>query len=64
MKLEEIAKALKWLEMDMDVNEVGCIMTILIHNNLIKGYYAHKSKVIILSKQNPFPRLNGKPLNS
>ena len=22
MKLEEIAKALKWLEMDMDVNEV------------------------------------------
>nr|XP_010912927.1 enhanced ethylene response protein 5-like [Elaeis guineensis] len=64
MKLEDIAKALKWLEMDMDVNEVGCIMTILIHKNLIKGHYAHKSKVVVLSKQDPFPRLDGKPVNS
>ncbi|KAJ4708635.1 Enhanced ethylene response protein 5 [Melia azedarach] len=64
MKLEVIVKALKWLEMDMDVDEVECIVAILIYKNLIKGYFAHKSKVVVLSKQDPFPKLNGKPVNS
>lgn len=64
VKLEVIVKALKWLEMDMDVDEVECIMSILIYKNLMKGYFAHKSKVVVLSKQDPFPKLNGKPVNS
>ncbi|KAH9762918.1 Enhanced ethylene response protein 5 [Citrus sinensis] len=64
MKLDVIVKALKWLEMDMDVDEVECIVAILIHKNLVKGYFAHKSKVVVLSKQDPFPKLNGKPVNS
>ncbi|GFS43317.1 proteasome family protein [Actinidia rufa] len=64
IKLEVVVKALKWLEMDMDVDEVECIMSILIYKNLVKGYFAHKSKVAVLSKQDPFPKLNGKPVNS
>ncbi|KAK6941397.1 hypothetical protein RJ641_026774 [Dillenia turbinata] len=64
IKLEVILKALKWLDMDMDVDEVECIMAILIYRNLMKGYFAHKSKVVVLSKQDPFPKLNGKPVNS
>ncbi|CAH2051224.1 unnamed protein product [Thlaspi arvense] len=64
LKLEVIAKALRWLGMDMDLDEVECIMTILIHKNLAKGYLAHKSKVVVLSKQDPFPKLNGKPVGS
>ncbi|XP_042489820.1 enhanced ethylene response protein 5 [Macadamia integrifolia] len=64
IKLDVIVKALKWLEMDMDVDEVECIMAILIYKNLVKGYFAHKSKVAVLSKQDPFPKLNGKPVNS
>ncbi|CAL0330308.1 unnamed protein product [Lupinus luteus] len=64
VKLEVIVKALKWLEIDMDVDEVECIMAILIYKNLVKGYFAHKSKVVVLSKQDPFPKLNGKPVNS
>ncbi|XP_072973884.1 enhanced ethylene response protein 5 [Typha angustifolia] len=64
IKLEIIVKALKWLEIDMDVDEVECIMAILIYKNLIKGYFAHKSKVVVLSKQDPFPKLNGKPVSS
>ncbi|KAJ8750692.1 hypothetical protein K2173_015873 [Erythroxylum novogranatense] len=64
MKLEVIVKALKWLDMDMDLDEVECIVAILIHKNLVKGYFAHKSKVVVLSKQDPFPKLNGKPVNS
>ncbi|EEF48057.1 enhanced ethylene response protein 5 [Ricinus communis] len=64
MKLEVIIKALKWLEMDMDLDEVECIVAMLIFKNLVKGYFAHKSKVVVLSKQDPFPKLNGKPVNS
>ncbi|GAB4853803.1 Enhanced ethylene response protein 5 [Ancistrocladus abbreviatus] len=64
VKLEIIVRALKWLEIDMDVDEVECIMAILIYKNLVKGYFAHKSKVVVLSKQDPFPKLNGKPVNS
>ena len=44
--------------------QVECIMTILIYKNLVKGYLAHKSKVVVLSKQDPFPKLNGKPVSS
>lgn len=64
IKLEVIVKALKWLEMEMDLDEVECIMSILIYKNLVKGYFAHKSKVVVLSKQDPFPKLNGKPVYS
>ncbi|KAL8456537.1 hypothetical protein ACS0TY_034670 [Phlomoides rotata] len=64
IKLDVIVKALKWLEIDMDVDEVECIVSILIYKNLVKGYFAHKSKVVVLSKQDPFPKLNGKPVNS
>lgn len=62
VKLDIIVKALKWLQIDMDVDEVECIVAILIYKNLIKGYFAHKSKVVVLSKQDPFPKLNGKPV--
>lgn len=63
IKLEQIVKALKWLDVDMDVDEVECMMAILIYKNLMKGYFAHKNKVVVLSKQDPFPRLLGKPVN-
>ncbi|BBH08285.1 proteasome family protein, partial [Prunus dulcis] len=62
LKLEVIVKALKWLEISMDLDEVECIVAILIYKNLVKGYFAHKSKVVVLSKQDPFPKLNGKPM--
>lgn len=37
--------------------QVECIMAILIYRNYIKGYFSHKSKVVVLSKQDPFPAL-------
>ena len=48
----------------VSILQVECIMSILIYKNLMKGYFAHKSKVVVLSKQDPFPKLNGKPVNS
>lgn len=62
LKMESIVKALKWLEIDMDVDEVECIMATLIFKGLIKGYFSHKSKVAVLSKQDPFPSFTGKAL--
>lgn len=64
VKMDVVVKALKWLEIDMDIDEVECIMAILIHKNLMKGYFSHKSKVVVLSKQDPFPKLSGRPVNS
>ncbi|PKA60526.1 hypothetical protein AXF42_Ash017932 [Apostasia shenzhenica] len=64
IKLELIVKALTWLEVGMDIDEVECMMAILIYKNLMKGYFAHKSKVVVLSKQDPFPKLKGKPVSS
>lgn len=63
VKMDIIVKALKWLEIDVDIEEVECIMAILIHKNLMKGYFSHKSKVVVLSKQDPFPKLSGRPVN-
>ncbi|XP_074278909.1 enhanced ethylene response protein 5-like [Silene latifolia] len=64
IKLDVIVKALRWLQIEMDVDEVECIVAILIHKNLIKGYFAHKLKVVVLSKQDPFPNLTGKLVGS
>jgi hypothetical protein len=46
------------------VMQVECIMAILIHRNFIKGYFSHKSKVVVLSKQDAFPVLSARPLTS
>ncbi|RWW80358.1 hypothetical protein BHE74_00011298 [Ensete ventricosum] len=48
----------------IDKENVECIVAILIYKNLTKGYIAHKSKVLVLRKQDPFPKLNGKPIGS
>ncbi|XP_024399951.1 enhanced ethylene response protein 5 [Physcomitrium patens] len=57
VKMDCVLKALKWLNIEMDIDEVECIMAILIYRNYIKGYFSHKSKVVVLSKQDPFPAL-------
>eukprot|EP00271_Cylindrocystis_brebissonii_P021880 TRINITY_DN8136_c0_g1_i3.p1 TRINITY_DN8136_c0_g1~~TRINITY_DN8136_c0_g1_i3.p1 ORF type:complete len:263 (-),score=63.09 TRINITY_DN8136_c0_g1_i3:596-1384(-) len=57
LRMEAIVRALKWLDIDMDLDEVECISATLIHKGLLKGYFSHKSKVVVLSKQEPFPRL-------
>ncbi|GFY98446.1 proteasome family protein [Actinidia rufa] len=56
IKLEVIAKALKWLEMELDVDEVECIMSILIYKNLVKGYFAHEQSGGF-KQARPFPQI-------
>lgn len=57
VKMDTIVRALRWLDVEMDIEEVECIMAILIHKNYMKGYFSHKSKVVVLSKVDPFPNL-------
>ncbi|KAL2649646.1 hypothetical protein R1flu_017774 [Riccia fluitans] len=61
IKMDSILKALKWLQVDVDLDEVECIMATLIHKNLMRWFLSHKSKVVGLSKQDPFYLLSGKP---
>ncbi|XP_062498844.1 PCI domain-containing protein 2-like [Corticium candelabrum] len=44
-------------EEDMDIDEAQCIIANLIDKNYIRGYISYQHKKLVISKQNPFPRL-------
>eukprot|EP00178_Gracilaria_changii_P016558 TRINITY_DN47766_c0_g1_i1.p2 TRINITY_DN47766_c0_g1~~TRINITY_DN47766_c0_g1_i1.p2 ORF type:complete len:410 (+),score=73.73 TRINITY_DN47766_c0_g1_i1:458-1687(+) len=50
--------SLKVCSIDMDGDEVECILANLIFNGYIKGYISHKVEYLVLSKKNPFPRVS------
>eukprot|EP00897_Mesotaenium_endlicherianum_P006031 jgi/Mesen1/5456/ME000273S04703 len=64
LRMSSIVRALKWLDVDMDTEEVECITATMIYKSLIKGYFSHKSKVVVLSKQDAFPRLTARAAGS
>eukprot|EP01082_Thalassiosira_pseudonana_P011606 g10627.t1 g10627 contig4:2224014-2226051(-) len=55
IKLEYIAKSFKWLGLDIDLDEVECILANLIFKQYIRGYLSHAKRVLVLSKKEPFP---------
>ncbi|CAK9803670.1 PCI domain-containing protein 2 [Anthophora plagiata] len=46
---------------DVDMDKVECIVANLIYEGKIKGYISHQHKKLVISKQNPFPRLSTIP---
>jgi len=42
----------------MDMPELECVLSNLIYKGWVKGYVSSTKKVLVLSKQNPFPKLN------
>ena len=46
---------------DVDMDEVECIVANLIYEGKIKGYISHQHKKLVISKQNPFPKLSTIP---
>ncbi|CAK9278398.1 unnamed protein product [Sphagnum jensenii] len=58
---KETAPVFKFEEFPTN-DQVECIMAILSHRNIIKGYFSHESKVLVLSKQDAFPVLSARPL--
>lgn len=51
-------RALAWLGSPAELDEVECILANLIYRRYVKGYISHKARVIVLSKQTPFPPLS------
>ncbi|KAJ8683472.1 hypothetical protein QAD02_019264 [Eretmocerus hayati] len=43
---------------DIDMDEVECLVANLIFDGKIKGYISHQHKKLVISKQNPFPKLS------
>ena len=50
-------RALAWCGAEMDIDEVECVVANLIFRKFIKGYISHKSRVVVLAKTTPFPKL-------
>ena len=43
----------------MDLDQTECLVANLIFRKYVKGYIAHKSRVLVISKQEAFPPLQG-----
>lgn len=56
--LDKICIGLSACDVEMERDEVECILANLIYNNYIKGYISHKVGYIVFSKKNPFPLPN------
>ncbi|KAG7202415.1 hypothetical protein KM043_018730 [Ampulex compressa] len=46
---------------DVDMDETECLVANLIYEGKIKGYISHQHKKLVISKQNPFPKLSTIP---
>ena len=53
--LAAIARALDFLGMRLDTDEIECILANLIYRGYVKGYIAHNKRYLVLSKKDPFP---------
>lgn len=40
---------------DVDIDEIECLLANLIFKGNIRGYIAHEKRILVLSKDNPFP---------
>eukprot|EP00808_Paulinella_micropora_P013843 g65974.t1 len=56
LKLVHLKAALKANGVDMDLDEIECILANLIYQQSVKGYIAH-GNCVVLSKTNAFPNL-------
>lgn len=57
--LNEVIRGFAVCEQSMVMDEVECIVANLIYHGYIKGYLSHKIGYLVLSKKNPFPRVEG-----
>lgn len=56
--LDHVIVGIRLCRITMDRDEVECILANLIHQSYIKGYISHKVGFLVLSRTNPFPKLN------
>eukprot|EP01117_Protostelium_nocturnum_P019742 TRINITY_DN8632_c0_g1_i1.p1 TRINITY_DN8632_c0_g1~~TRINITY_DN8632_c0_g1_i1.p1 ORF type:complete len:423 (+),score=75.94 TRINITY_DN8632_c0_g1_i1:76-1344(+) len=56
--LSYFEKAFLVMGYQIEMEEIECILANLIFTNYMKGYISHSSKVIVVSKNNPFPQIS------
>lgn len=56
LPLDNVVKVIKWMGIDMDLDEVECVLANLIFRGIIKGYISHSKRILVLSKRDPFPK--------
>merc|ERR1712130_655704 len=56
LRLNMLLAALNMNGIEMDMDELECVLANLIYEGAIKGYIAHK-RCVVVSKQNPFPKM-------
>ena len=56
--LGRFQRALAWGGWGWGMDEVECVTANLIYRRYVKGYISHKNKVMVVSKNEPFPPLN------
>jgi hypothetical protein len=57
LSLRLMASALSAVGVDVDVDELECVLANLIYQNYIKGYISHQKRFLVVSGKEPFPAL-------
>jgi hypothetical protein len=55
INLEAFQVAFKALDMELELDEIECILASLIYQGHILGYISHQKGFLVLSKENAFP---------
>ena len=58
LDLKLFLRCLSAIGMDMDMDEVECVLANLIYAGYIKGYISHQHGKLVVSKGNAFPELS------
>ncbi|KAJ1678047.1 COP9 signalosome (CSN) subunit [Spiromyces aspiralis] len=58
MPIPLFKEALKLADIDVETAEVECILANMIYSNYIKGYLSHQHLMLVLRKQQPFPKVS------
>lgn len=56
LRLDKVMQAFQWLDMRIDLDETECIIANLMYKRIMRGYIHHSKHMVVLSKQNAFPK--------
>jgi hypothetical protein len=57
MTITTLHAALKVSGIEVEVEEAECFVANMIYKGFMKGYISHEQQIVVLSKNNAFPRL-------
>ncbi|CAO3673307.1 unnamed protein product [Umbelopsis vinacea] len=55
ISMDTFKQALEFAGLDVDMEEVECMLAVLIYKGYIKGYLSHEKQFVVLSAKDPFP---------